>query len=847
MELPVAAHVSMVPSASVRGGIDNVPSYASLLGAGGNSMADITSAPSVSNFPPAPPFPAPESLPNSPGSKPVMTAKSPRGTSQRSTTDSSNAAAPLDLGREDLNAASPAKEPLVESPRLIPDSAWQNRTSTSRLLSLSSKADLEAKADLESKAEMAPPTATHSSSDNTSTGAPLSMVQQRRMMFNQLAEKAPTPAPVPSAANNRASFPLESKVKRDLSISDGLVSRFDDRPEAVHRRKFAAGTDGPNAASADGGQGETFGIRDPLGQDDHAKNSGEIDSTVPMKKRLDAALHRYRRIFMLGNSVGITTSPSFGSRSGGMPGGSGTDDDAPLNPRAKFFARAKAVTGAWGVILTQELVELDDSDEETQVTEAELHAFGKLLDFWDNRRMNASITGSIVLDDDDAVPLSEDDITGIQSLIQKLEPSPVDTVEEIADDDVDVSSDRLPESNSGMTQDGTGPDQDYLGNAQYRHNSDRGRGDNDGPDFAVYPDLEEATEDQDETDTRGLIERDFSDLKIGETTGECFIPTAVLPPPPPPPPPPPSSFPVGMAPVSHAPASPVNGPAVTTAIPPPPPPPASQSKAGQAAPIPVDLSTVRMSLTDSTLRDPFRPPLPPHYPGAPFSPGAVTPSALSPGASPPLSAATRRRPTVSFDTADALVTAAPARPTSYEPGSALSTSKSVDGELDRMSRRKSSSTGDGPASLRSGAADQPRVNSGMSGALEESGTRVLREGDLSIAQRGMFGFGVFARRPSSTSFDSGLDPPKCIMEVARVLTSIGCSVMVKKGEGKIKCEVPLRKERMLVSVTCTKVNGISTIAFKRGRRDRSRANETEFQEFVETVSGLFSRQTRGSM
>jgi hypothetical protein len=154
-------------------------------------------------------------------------------------------------------------------------------------------------------------------------------------------------------------------------------------------------------------------------------------------------------------------------------------------------------------------------------------------------------------------------------------------------------------------------------------------------------------------------------------------------------------------------------------------------------------------------------------------------------------------------------------------------------------KRKSSLTGEIPPGAREPSDYGPAHFDDTSSAKSQ------REFDPSVAQRGMFGFGVFARRPSSTSFDSGLEPQKCIIEVARILTSMGCSVLMKKGEGKIKCEVPLRRERMLVSVTCTRVNGISTISFKRGRRDRSKANENEFQDFVETVSGRFARQTRG--
>jgi hypothetical protein len=105
---------------------------------------------------------------------------------------------------------------------------------------------------------------------------------------------------------------------------------------------------------------------------------------------------------------------------------------------------------------------------------------------------------------------------------------------------------------------------------------------------------------------------------------------------------------------------------------------------------------------------------------------------------------------------------------------------------------------------------------------------------------------VFNRRPTVTSFDSGLEPTRCLLEVGRILTAMGCHVLMKKGESKMKCEVPLRsKDKMLVSITCTRVSGISTVALKRGRRDKSRADTNEFHDFVETVAGRFANRSRG--
>jgi collagenase-like PrtC family protease len=74
------------------------------------------------------------------------------------------------------------------------------------------------------------------------------------------------------------------------------------------------------------------------------------------------------------------------------------------------------------MILAQVLSDLENLDEETQMIEAERLAFEKLLYFRDSRCVLASITGRIALENDKAVPLSEEDLSHVQSFFPKLEP-----------------------------------------------------------------------------------------------------------------------------------------------------------------------------------------------------------------------------------------------------------------------------------------------------------------------------------------------------------------------------------------------------------------------------------------
>lgn len=109
------------------------------------------------------------------------------------------------------------------------------------------------------------------------------------------------------------------------------------------------------------------------------------------------------------------------------------------------------------------------------------------------------------------------------------------------------------------------------------------------------------------------------------------------------------------------------------------------------------------------------------------------------------------------------------------------------------------------------------------------------------ATKGMFAFSMFSRKKAGTSssFDADLPLEKCLVEVGRILQALGCSVMMKRGESKMKCEAPVKKEKMLVSITCTHDKGTTTVVFKKGRKDRSRVDARDFLDFFKTVYNKF--------
>lgn len=870
---------SMKTSASSRaGGIDDVPSYASLSAAAGSKPSakgseDSAESSSKSFFPPAPPFPAADD-----GPRPAVSDKG---------------SPPASLGTT-TKAETPGK-----SPRILPDNAWQNGgagvSDGLRLSAPAASSSGDTRVDTDAGQSGTSQDKGEGKSDRTfsqvsvssdTSDGPVSMVERRRQMFNQMAEGKPlasaatpvapsppvppvTAVPEPSVGATGTSVEVPSSMpaeepelnsqipttvagtdedsKGDAAEEEApLVSHFADRPETTVQRNFedshssrapadTLDDDKNNDDDVDNKnddslfEGPTLTMEELTAATDYDDRLKAEQVEMPTRKRLTAALARYRRIFQLNHTIGITASPSFGSNRGGPLGEVPRPSDVLSSsnhsgPQAEFFQRAKQVTGAWGVILSQELEDLEDSDEETNVTDTELEAFGKLLDFWDSRRMGG--LGAPVLDDEGSMPLTDAEAARIQSLLQKLEPSQVeDDLEEVPDDVVPATSSAGPASDGGV---------DDAASATANLSQD-------------------AHETAADAATKGLLDRDFSDLKIEASQAGSFSTSATPkagqtgastggPPPPPPPPPP---FTLNQEGAGHMSGS-------MGIPPPPPPPPPHLSPKGDATPSgdgPVADS--RHGRRGGEIHRPR----PPHYPSSnPTTPASttLTSAAMTSPGDGPISPSGRRRPTVSFDTVDALHSAALSREARSAPDrhtTDIPTSKSVDADLDGIANRRAASSDS--QSVGRHSRERPRVSSNASDESGHGSSKAgsTREFDPAVAQRGMFGFGVFSRKSAVSSFDSGLEPLQCQAELGKILTSMGCSVMMKKGEAKIKCEVPTATphEKMLVSITCVRTTGITTVSFKRGRKDRSHADAATFQEFVEKVSKEFSRQARYGM
>lgn len=580
------------------------------------------------------------------------------------------------------------------------------------------------------------------------------------------------------------------------------------------------------------------------------------EGSAPLKQRLTAALARYRRIFKLGNNIGITSSPSFNSNRGsGISVGSGDDGKRPnSSSRAEFFARAKTITGAWGIILTQELDDDSDSEDDTlQVTEAELQAFSRLLDFWDNRRASATIPkgGEVVLDDESSTPLSEEDIASIQSLLQKLEPKQVEEeMTEVAEEAADLSNAQ------GISAEAPVPGEivDSLE-------------DLDVEDIHILPTgtARRSSEHSAPSDISLGAHSHSGEFDMARRSGQTAHATLTKPAPVSPPPPPPPPFAPGdgsgrprTVPVPPPPSMPRRpkvdtvaswdrgtGTAVSVSAPPPPPPPpprpVDDSRRGAMPPPPppppyaapassttaVENQQQRMVMTQSTVRDPFRPRPPPSYP-PPQSPGNGSVTILDDTG--------ETDPRVLIET-----TAAVRR------GARIPQSLSHDADLSLAIKRKSSTTTSefDIEARKTVSRDSGRVYSGASAASDASGAgrgKHFRSPSRDEhATRGMFAFGMFNRRKSSplTSFDSELAPDRCLLEIGRILTAMGCSVLMKRGESKMKCEAPLRQEKLLISITCTREKKVTTVHFKKGRKDRSQVDAKEFYEFFQKVHTRF--------
>lgn len=673
-------------------------------------------------------------------------------------------------------------------------------------------------------------------------GVPMSFVEQRRAMYNNLATGGPTtPAPLPdfTRASRSSSFepdntpksnPLpgfrgaqRAPIARKASAPNATASlqrKFEELPMMPMQTAYStpplyngirekesiaplatsvpATTTEPAMPSAIEPKAPPAASVTSVESVSQKPNPTAVgNGTIPVeedeekikasrKQRTRAALARYRRIFRLGNNIGITGSPSFNSNHSKMVDES-KSDQSPIPGRAEFFARAKAVTGAWGVILTQELEEDSDSeDEEREITDEELAAFGKLLDFWDNRRASATLSqkGEVVLDDDASTPLTDNDIQSIQSLLAKLEPKREDDVEEVAD----VVPPEVVENGLPVPSTPDEPKSDEIRKLLERDFSNPSV-DSSGTPASPRP---RSVSNMDRTSTSALkMSASVDALSARMQQQPRGTPNA--------------KSAVGQARVMPAVPAPNRGGGVF------PPPPSYAPPDGPVTP-------PRLTVTPSTVRDPFRPKLPPQYPSQ--FPGPAGQNDSFP------------------------VSGGKGQSAQLPRTGGLSNSISVDTGLHGIANRKSSNE---KSERKSGSSKDLAHDTASQGSLvgkndpnrsKHLGTPT--SGDT--ATRGMFAFSMFSRKKAAaqSSFDAQLPLDKCLVEVGRILQGLGCSVMMKRGESKMKCEAPVRNsEKMLVSVMCTHAAGKTKVVFKKGRKDRSRVDAKEFYEFFQTVHSRF--------
>lgn len=739
------------------------------------------------------------------------------------------------------------------------------------------------------------------------TAKPLSLVEQRLRLFNQNAADSELPL-LPECSFVSSSKPAGNPpfVSKDESLTKG--QRFGDRPEvpaitgyplghvdpSVEGEKdnsiplIERGAEGPDVGSSVGsvshddgdvgdsqvpvpvgtrriamGGGVREGANPPLVDDDE---SGE----APLKQRLAAAVARYRRIFKLGNKIGITASPSFSSNKGSMiahDDSSGEEDQKATcsSDRMDFFARAKNVTGAWGIILTQELEEESDSDDESpQITEVELKAFSRLLDFWDNRRASASVPKGeeVLLDDENTSPLSEEDILSIQSLLQKLEPKQVeDEMSEVADEASFLPKEVVATGNGSESRPEDFEDLDVEG-IQI--------GVVEMPKKGIQMGAERTIVYEKETFRMPAV---GNTQNANQSVLTAPMPIVPVPPPPPmpprndirsngvhiPPPPPPMprsahqrkdafvppsvvvsvsvSTAMDSADIGKSTAQPPHPPVAcvvetpglgvsldtyvgTVSIPPPPPPPPAY-----AAPVVAKSEhsvSPRIVCSSSTLRDPYRPPAFPTFHEMQSGP---------------------RVNTHGNETATTNPSHVPRKKKSGSSGGLGVKRRSSSNAAEIEDKKKTS--GDSGRVV-PGASEGSRVDAPPRRGHIRSPSRDEN------ATRGLFAFGIFNRRKSSsiTHFESDLSPERCLVELGRILSKkMGCKVLMKRGESKMKCEAPLNQGKMFISITCTQEKKTSTVYFRKGKKDRSQVDAKEFLEFFETVKSRFFEhvgpETRG--
>lgn len=643
----------------------------------------------------------------------------------------------------------------------------------------------------------------------------------------------PLPVPVDAEAvpaeNSRA--PDESPTgEPDLAayqVADGGV------PAAISSRSPPGEGVGaePRTEEPASSSGNPLQDEMPDAHDSDAENSQDQDDeflSLPAL-RIKQAVQRYQKLFQLEKGVGILASPSFKSRAanagnqkqfGRLAAFEGVIPVEPQDEAAEaaslavstetlqLYRDAKSVTGMWGILLVQEGIGrkraasgpiIMTPEEKPSITVEEVEAFESLLDFWQRQRDRDYTL-------DDITPLPDDEAASLRALLATLRPPPADDVGEAVEIvDADEAEELL--SHQQVVEDQTG-DADAVPDGPGVVRTEAGTAGG-GDSFRSRASHEDGDYHRTDSDSRSVGDGKAALLGLG---------------------------------MKHS--------TTSDEITPPDAPDSVGKRSGSAPQLQPDDSASPKTATDIN------------------GVGALPSMALS------TSADAGKRPSKhsrhGSQGSGMFSSRSGSNQGSGKAGAqahaALPSDKSAEA-LDTLTLGKSGSQPSGDAASSVGASEVC-LKSGMSyGSVGSSGGGAQQAaGSSSTAVpvprsrwgfRGMFGLltGAAPVAPPPvpvapmTEFKSALPPEKCALILGRVLTTMQCNVMMKKGESKVRAEYPMKRgEKLLVSVSAHRDvhAGETVISFKRSRRDRSRgAGTTEFSDFVAQVHTNFRRATGG--
>lgn len=639
-----------------------------------------------------------------------------------------------------------------------------------------------------------------------------------------LAADGSQPARQPVAVEpDLAAYQVLGRAVPDAPMSPSPLQPIKDNERAVEEPALKE-LAGPPDASLDTHDSDV----------EHEDEPEDDDPRSVPAHRIKAAVQRYQKLFQLEKGVGILASPSFKSRSANVGNQkqfgrlAAFEGVLPVEPQdeaaeaaslavstetLQLYRDAKSVTGMWGILLVQEGIgrqraangpTIVTPDAKQSISLEEIDAFERLLDFWQRQRDRDHTL-------DDITPLPDNEAASLRALLSTLRPPPADDVGEAVEIvDADEAQVLLSQEQSAAGEQIDEPDDtatDTPGLVRTEAGT-AGHGDS----FHSRASNEDGEDHRTDSDGRSVDGKDSVVVRSGmkhSTTTEDFSPPGA-----------PES--VGRRSGSAPQLQPDEGDS---------PNGSADANGGGALPA-MALSTS----ADASKR-------PPKHSRNGSNGSGMFSSRSGSNHGGGQTGGLGRKLLPSEKSADGLETLASAKS-----GSAGAPLPAGDSTVAGMS---ASDVG----GLKGGASYSSVGSSGGgNGAGSSSSAPVARS---RWGFRGMFGLltGAAVAPPPPvptapmTEFKSALPPEKCALVLGRVLTSMNCNVMMKKGESKVRAEYPMKRgEKLLVSVSAHRDvhAGETVISFKRSRRDRSRTTGSpEFSEFVANVHTNFRRATGG--